>query len=217
MTRTIAIIGGTGKEGKGLAFRLAKAGHKVIIGSRSLDKAEAAVSDLLRFIGQPVDLSAALNEEAVRQAEVAVLTVPFAVHRPTLEGLKDALKGKILIDVCVPIVPPKVTKVQMPEEGSATQQAKAILGEDTLVCCAFQNISYERLMDDVDVACDVIVCGEKDARPVALELVRDTGLTGWDGGQIENSVIPEGLTSILIGLNIKYKVPSSGIRITGIL
>jgi NADPH-dependent F420 reductase len=208
MTRTIAIIGGTGKEGKGLAFRWAKAGHKVIIGSRSLDKAEAAVSDLLRFIGQPVDLSAALNEEAVRQAEVAVLTVPFAVHRPTLEGLKDALKGKILIDVCVPIVPPKVTKVQM--------QAKAILGEDTLVCCAFQNISYERLMDDVDVACDVIVCGEKDARPVALELVRDTGLIGWDGGQIENSVIPEGLTSILIGLNIKYKVPSAGIRITGI-
>lgn len=217
MAKTIAIIGGTGKEGKGLGFRWAKAGHKVIIGSRTLEKAEAAVSELKGLIGQEVDLSAALNDEAVRQAEVAVLTVPFAVHRQTLEGLKDALKGKILIDVCVPIIPPKVTKVQMPEEGSATQQAKAILGEDTLVCCAFQNISYERLMGTEDVECDVIVCGEKDARTVVLELVKDTGLTGWDGGQIENSVIPEGLTSILIGLNIKYKVPSAGIRITGVL
>ncbi len=217
MARTIAIIGGTGKEGKGLAFRWAKAGHKVIIGSRSLEKAEAAVTELNDLISQDVNLSAALNEDAVNQAEVAVLTVPFSAHRQTLEGLKDALKGKILIDVCVPIVPPKVTKVQMPEEGSATQQAKAILGEETLVCCAFQNISYERLMTGEEVDCDVLVCGEKEARAVALELVKDTGLTGWDGGQIENSVIPEGLTSILIGLNIKHKVPSSGIRITGIL
>ncbi len=217
MARTIAIIGGTGKEGKGLAFRWAKAGHKVIIGSRSLEKAEAAVTELNNLISQDVNLSAALNKDAVNQAEVAVLTVPFSAHRQTLEGLKDALKGKILIDVCVPIVPPKVTKVQMPEEGSATQQAKAILGEETLVCCAFQNISYERLMTGEEVDCDVLVCGEKEARAVALELVKDTGLTGWDGGQIENSVIPEGLTSILIGLNIKHKVPSSGIRITGIL
>ena len=217
MARTIAIIGGTGKEGKGLAFRWAKAGHKVIIGSRNLEKAEEAVTELNNLISQDVNLSAALNEDAVNQAEVAVLTVPFSAHRQTLEGLKYALKGKILIDVCVPIVPPKVTKVQMPEEGSATQQAKAILGEETLVCCAFQNISYERLMTGEEVDCDVLVCGEKEARAVALELVKDTGLTGWDGGQIENSVIPEGLTSILIGLNIKHKVPSSGIRITGIL
>jgi hypothetical protein len=216
MTKTIAIIGGTGKEGKGLAFRWSKAGHNVIIGSRSFEKAEAAVIELRGLLEEDLKLSAALNEDAVRQAEVAVLTVPFAVHRQTLEGLKDALKGKVLIDVCVPIIPPKVTKVQMPEEGSATQQAKAILGEDTLVCCAFQNISYERLMGTEDVECDVIVCGEKDARPIVLDLVKDAGLTGWDGGQIENSVIPEGLTSILIGLNIKYKVPSAGIRITGV-
>lgn len=216
MVKTIAIIGGTGKEGKGLAFRWAKAGHRVTIGSRSLDKAEAAVSELKALIGDEVDLSAAVNEDAVRASEIAVLTVPFSVHRQTLGGLKDALKGKVLIDVCVPIIPPKVTKVQMPEEGSATQQAKAILGGDTLVCCAFQNISYEHLMDDDEVDCDVIVCGEKDARPLVLQLVQDAGLKGWDGGQIENAVIPEGLTSILIGLNIKYKVPSAGIRITGI-
>ncbi|MEA4812127.1 MAG: NADPH-dependent F420 reductase [Anaerolineaceae bacterium] len=216
MAKTIAIIGGTGKEGKGLAYRWAKAGHHVFIGSRTLEKAEAAVKELEILIGEKVEVYAAVNQDAVRRAEIAVLTVPFAAHRDTLEGLKDALKGKILIDVCVPIVPPKVAKVQMPEEGSATQQAKAIVGEDTLVCCAFQNISYERLMSDEKVECDVIVCGEKDARPIALELVKDTGLIGWDGGQIENAVIPEGLTSILIGLNMKYKVPSSGIRITGI-
>lgn len=216
---TIAIIGGTGKEGKGLAYRWVQAGHQVIIGSRQADKAEAAVNDLKTLLDgkEPGGLEGLDNRSAVLRAEIAVVTVPYAAHAATLEDLKDALQGKIVIDVVVPIVPPKVTKVQMPSAGSAAQEAQLILGEDCYVVDAFQNISHERLMQDSAVDCDVLVCGKgKAARDVVLGLVADTGLKGWDAGPIENAVVVEGLTSVLIGLNIQHRVHASGIRITGI-
>lgn len=217
MTYKIAIIGGTGREGKGLAYRWAQAGHQILIGSRSREKALGAVSELLEMLHGEGDIEGMTNAEAVSRASIAVLTVPYAAHKETLIGLKDELAGKILIDVVVPLVPPKVTKVQMPEEGSAALQAKAILGEDTQVVDAFQTISYERLLSGEDIECDVLVCGgNKEARGIVIGLVEDVGLKGWDAGVIENSVVVEGLTSILIGLNIQHKVPSSGIRITGI-
>lgn len=216
---TIGIIGGTGKEGKGLAYRWVQAGHHVIIGSRQVEKAQRAVAELQALLSTGGELLAGMeNAEAVDACEIAVVTVPYAAHRPTLEGLKDVLDGKILVDVVVPIVPPKVTKVQMPPAGSVAQEAQEILGENCRVVDAFQNISYERLMnanDDVD--CDVLVCGRtKAAREVVLGLVADTGLKGWDAGPIENAVVVEGMTSVLIGLNIQHKVKASGIRITGI-
>jgi NADPH-dependent F420 reductase len=122
-----------------------------------------------------------------------------------------------VIDVVVPIMPPKVTKVQMPPEGSAAQEAQAILGDNCQVVDAFQNISHERLLGDEEITCDVLVCGKgKSAREVVLSLVTDAGLKGWDAGPIENAVVVEGLTSILIGLNIQHHVHASGIRITGI-
>ncbi len=215
--KIIAIIGGTGKEGKGLAYRWAKAGHRVIIGSRTLEKAQTAVLELRELLPENALLEAMVNPEAVRACEVAVMTVPYAAHRDTLEFLKDELQGKILIDVTVPLNPPKVTRVKMPPEGSAAQQAQTILGEGTRVVAAFQNISYENLMKNEDPACDVLVCGTgKEARQVVLELVTDAGLVGWDAGVIENSVVVEGLTSILIGLNIQHKVHSAGIKITGV-
>jgi len=143
--------------------------------------------------------------------------VPYAAHKATLEDLKDALQGKIVIDVVVPIMPPKVTKVQMPEAGSVAQEAQGILGDDCQVVDAFQNISHERLMGQGDTDCDVLVCGKgKAARDVVLGLVADTGLKGWDAGQIENAVVVEGMTSVLIGLNKQHNVHASGIRITGI-
>lgn len=215
---TIGIIGGTGKEGKGLAYRWVQAGHQVIIGSRQQEKAQAAVGELTALLGGPTDLLQGMeNEAAVRASEIAVVTVPYAAHRATLEGLKDALSGKIVIDVAVPIVPPKVTKVQMPPAGSVAQEAQEILGDTCSVVDAFQNISHERLMRGGDVDCDVLVCGKgKAARAVVLGLVADTGLRGWDAGQIENAVVVEGMTSVLIGLNIQHKVKASGIRITGI-
>ena len=217
MTYTIGIIGGTGKEGKGLAYRWAKAGHKVLIGSRSEEKALAAAADLAALLPSEARVQGLGNLAAVQQCDIAVLTVPFAAHAETLHGLKEALQGKLLIDVAVPLNPPKVTRVSMPPEGSAAQQAQSILGEGVQVVAAFQNISYEHLLKDEPVACDVLVCGTgKDARQAVINLARDAGLTAWDAGVIENAVVVEGLTSVLIGLNIQHKVGSAGIKITGI-
>ncbi|NLE83123.1 MAG: NADPH-dependent F420 reductase [Chloroflexi bacterium] len=218
MKNTLGIIGGTGKEGSGLAYRWALAGHKVIIGSRNEEKALQAVAALRERIGdQKVELSGSTNAEAVNACDIAVLTVPFSAHASTLEGLKAELQGKLLIDVCVPLMPPKVTKVQMPPEGSAALQAKAILGPDVQVVDAFQTISFEHLLSGEEIDCDVLVAGgNKAARETVISLAEDIGLKAWDAGVIENTVVVEGLTSILIGLNLKYKVPSAGIRITGI-
>ena len=217
-TYKIGIVGGTGKEGKGLAYRWVQAGHEVIIGSRKYEKAQKAVDMVNDLLGKPAEnLRGMENQEAVAACEIAVITVPYSAHRPTLEGLKDVLQGKIVVDVVVPIVPPKVTKVQMPPAGSAAQEAQEILGDGCQVVDAFQNISHERLLGEGDVACDVLVAGKgKAARQVVLGLVEDTGLKGWDAGPIENAVVVEGLTSILIGLNIQYHVHASGIEITGI-
>jgi NADPH-dependent F420 reductase len=156
------------------------------------------------------------NAEAAQLADIVVLTVPYAAHRDTLESVKDVLKGKLLIDVTVPLVPPKVTRVQMPPAGSAAQEAKEILGEDVHVVAAFQNISHEHLLEDGEVECDVLVTGSsKDARVEALKLVQAAGLTGWDAGPIENSVVVEGLTSVLININKQYGSTHAGIKITG--
>ena len=214
----IGIVGGTGKEGKGLAYRWVQAGHEVIIGSRQYEKAQKAVEAVNDLLGAPADnLRGMENEGAVGACEIAVITVPYAAHRPTLEGLKDVLQGKIVIDVVVPIVPPKVTKVQMPEAGSVALEAQEILGESCQVVDAFQNISHERLLGKGNVDCDVLVAGKgKPARQIVLGLVEDIGLKGWDAGPIENAVVVEGLTSILIGLNIQHHVHASGIKITGI-
>lgn len=216
LDKKIAIVGGTGKEGKGLAYRWAKAGLPVIIGSRSVDKAVHAAAEVNSRLAVQL-VSGMQNHDAVSLADLVVLTVPFAFHKDILLELKNALQGKILVDVTVPLVPPKVTRVQMPPEGSAAQQAQSILGEDVKVVAAFQNISYEHLMEDDDIQCDVIVCGgNKEARQQVLSLVSLAGMIGWDGGGIENSVVVEGLTSILIGLNKQYGVQSAGIKIVGI-
>jgi hypothetical protein len=213
----IAIIGGTGKEGKGLAYRWVQAGHHVIIGSRNIEKAQNAVEELNVIMPDLTNLEGMENQKAVEACDVAVLTVPFTAHQTILTELKEVLASKILIDVAVPINPPKVTRVWMPPEGSAALQALSILGENARVASAFQNISYERLMSGEDIECDVLVCGNgKETRQIVINLVKDAGLKAWDAGPLENSMVVEGLTSILIGLNIQHKVPSTGIRITGI-
>jgi hypothetical protein len=214
---TIAVLGGTGKEGKGLAYRWAKAGYKVIIGSRLPEKAVTAASEIIEQLEGSSSVVGASNLEAAQQADIVVLTVPYAAHRDTLESVKQALKGKLLIDVTVPLVPPKVTKVQMPPAGSAAQEAKQILGDDVQVVAAFQNISHEHLMTDAEVECDVLVTGSsKEARAEAIKLVEAAGLTGWDAGPIENSVVVEGLTSVLININKQYGSTHAGIKITGV-
>jgi NADPH-dependent F420 reductase len=213
---SIAVLGGTGKEGKGLAFRWARAGYHVRIGSRSVDKAIAAANEIREMLGEGVSVEGLTNPDAARDADIVVLTVPYSAHRDTLESVKGELKGKILIDVTVPLVPPKVATVQMPAAGSAAQQAKEIVGDDVQVCAAFQNISHEHLLDNTDVECDVLVTGtSKEARAETIKLVEAVGLRGWDAGPIENSVVIEGMTSVLIGINKKYGSTHAGIKITG--
>ncbi|NOH02404.1 MAG: NADPH-dependent F420 reductase [Chloroflexi bacterium] len=213
---TIAVLGGTGKEGKGLAYRWARAGYRVVIGSRSEEKAASAAKEIQEMLGDGTAVAGMSNRRAAKEANLVVLTVPYAAHRDTLESVKDELRGKILVDVTVPLVPPKVSTVQMPAAGSAAQEAKQIVGEGVEVCAAFQNISHEHLLDDSDVECDVLVTGtSKDARAEVVKLVESAGLTGWDAGPIENSVVVEGLTSVLIGINKKYSSTHAGIKITG--
>ena len=213
---TVAVLGGTGKEGKGLAYRWAKAGYKVLIGSRTPEKAVSAAAEIIERMDGTGSVVGMSNLEAARQAHIVVLTVPYAAHRDTLESVKGEINGKLFIDVTVPLVPPKVTKVQMPPAGSAAQEAKEILGEGTEVAAAFQNISHEHLLGNGDVACDVLVTGtSKSARQETLKLVEAAGLTGWDAGPIENSVVVEGLTSVLININKQYGSTHAGIRITG--
>jgi len=213
---TIGIIGGTGKEGKGLAYRWAKAGHTILIGSRQLEKAQEAAKFVNELLSGAFVVQGDENAQVAQRADIVVLTVPFNVHIEMCNFIKPFVQGKILVDVTVPIVPPKVTRVQMPPEGSAGQQAQAILGENVQVVTAFQNISYEHLLNEDDVDCDVLVCGTKDAREIVIGLVQDAGLVGWSGGVLENSVVVEGLTSVLIGLNKQFGVHDSGIKITGI-
>ncbi len=215
--RVIAILGGTGKEGKGLAFRWARAGYKIIIGSRSLEKAEAAALGIRSYVPGTQLIEAMLNQDAAAAADLCVLTVPFTAHKEMLNNLKPFLQGKILIDVTVPLVPPKVTRVQMPPAGSAAQEAQEILGDGVQVVSAFQNISYENLLTQEDIDCDVLVCGSgKAARNTVLQLIKAADMVGWDAGPLENSVVAEGLTSVLIGINRQFGVKSSGIKITGV-
>jgi len=214
---TIALLGGTGKEGKGLAYRWSKAGYKVLIGSRTPPKAIDAAEELNMMLGGQSHIEGLGNSEAAQSADIVVLTVPYSAHRATLESVRDALQGKLLIDVTVPLVPPKVSKVQMPEAGSASQEAREILGEGVEVCAAFQNISHEHLLGEGGVECDVLVTGtSKESRTETIKLVEAAGLTGWDAGPIENSVVVEGLTSVLIGINKKYGSTHAGIKITGV-
>jgi 8-hydroxy-5-deazaflavin:NADPH oxidoreductase len=213
---TIAVLGGTGKEGKGLAYRWAKAGYRVLIGSRSSEKAVTAASEIMELLEGSSSVVGTTNLEATEQADIVVITVPYAGHRDTLESVKGALKGKLLVDVTVPLVPPKLSKVQMPTAGSAAQEAKEIVGEDVEVAAAFQNVSHELLMGEEDVECDVLVTGtSKKARTETLTLVEATGLAGWDAGPIENSVVVEGLSSVLININKQHGSTHAGIKITG--
>ena len=213
---TIAVLGGTGKEGKGLAYRWAKAGYRVIIGSRTKDKADATAHDLSVILGKKL-VEGQENIDAAKKADILVLTVPYSAHKATVESVKDVAQGKIFVDVTVPLIPPKVTKVQMPKAGSAAQEAQKILGDNVNVVAAFQNISHEHLFDDHLINCDVLVTGKgKAARLEVLKLVEAAGMKGWDAGVIENAAVVEGMTSLLIYINKQNKVKSAGIKITGI-
>ena len=212
---TIAILGGTGDLGTGLAIRWSKAGHKIIIGSRTLEKAQAAVIALQQVSpGTPAD--AMENLDAAGAGDIVVLTVPAEHQISTLDYVKANLQGKILIDVTVPLVPPKVGTVQLPAEGSAGKRAQEFLGEEVQVVTAYQNIAAHLLQQDVKIECDVLVCGNKKAaREKVIQLTEEAGMTGWHAGPVANSAAAEALTSILIQINRSGIVSHSGIKIIG--
>ena len=214
---TIAVLGGTGNQGPGLALRWARAGHTVIIGSRQAEKALRVAGELNVLLNGAV-IQGMENGDAAAACDIAAITVPYEAQAALLESLREPLQGKILIDVNVALKPPKVARVFIPPEGSATEQAQAILGEGVTVVGAFQNISAELLLDpDAVVDCDVLVCGDnRAAKRVVMALAEEIGTRGIDAGALVNAKAVEAMTSVLIGINIRYKVTGSGIRITGL-
>ena len=212
---TIAILGGTGDLGTGLAIRWSKAGYRIIIGSRTLSKAERAVANL-HAISPETPAVPMENADAAAAGDIVVLTVPAEHQLSTLAGVKGSLAGKILIDVTVPLVPPKVGTVQLPPEGSAGKRAQDLLGEEVMVVTAYQNVAAHLLQEDVQIECDVLIAGNKKAaRDKVMQLTEEAGMTGWHAGPIENSAAAEALTSILIQINRRHEISHSGIKIVG--
>jgi hypothetical protein len=213
---TLAIIGGTGALGSGLAMRWAAAGYPVVVGSRSREKAEAAAREIKTGNGAP----AARGDDnlgAARAGDIVVIAVPYSNHSAILDEIKDAVAGKIVVDAAVPLVPPKVSVVQLPSEGSAAQIAQERLGESVRVVGAFHNVAAAKLAAGGPVDCDVLVfADDREARDAVIALADAAGTRGVDGGALANSAAGEALTSVLIAINRRYKVPGAGIRITGI-
>lgn len=214
---TIAVLGGTGKEGSGLALRWAHAGYKVVIGSRDAERAATAAAELNQTLGGEY-VSGTDNQSASEQANVIVLSVPYSAHKSTLESVKPYLAGKLLVDVTVPMAPPKVTQVNVPAGHAAALEAQAIVGDDVRVVAAFQNVSAVHLKKlDHGVDCDVLVCGDDEgAKNDVIELVRAASMRGIDAGPLVNAVAAEAITPVLLYINRKYGVKGSGIRITGL-
>jgi NADPH-dependent F420 reductase len=209
----LAIIGGTGVLGSGLARRLAAAGYPVIIGSRSAEKAQQAAASLASSGGA----RGATNAEAARAGAIVIVTVPWASQAAILDEIKSHVAGKLVVDTTVPLMPPRVARVQLPPDHSAALAAQKRLGEAARVVSAFHNVAAHKLQDDAPIDCDILIFGDdpKD-RDVVLGLVRAAGLRGVHAGPLANSVAAEALTSVLIGINRNYKIDGSGIRITGI-
>ena len=212
---TISIIGGTGALGSGLALRWARAGHKVSIGSRDAARATARADELSTQVGSPI--AGLDNVEAAAASDLVVLAVPYASHAATLDGIKPHLRGKILVDVTVPLVPPRVRTVQLPDGGSVAKQVQKDLGDDVRVVSAFQNVAATHLSDlDHTIDCDVLVCGnDRSARETVVRLAADGGMKAWHAGRIDNSAVAEALTSVLIFVNGNYGIDGAGIRIAG--
>lgn len=207
----ISILGGTGDLGSGLAKRWLAAGYSVVIGSRSADKAHAFAAELGKG-AQGAD-----NAGAARAGDIVVLAVPFGSHEATLLEVRDAVQGKIVVDAAVPLVPPKVSTVQLPAEGSAAQIAQRLLGDGVRVVSAFHNVGAAKLHAGGRADCDVLVFGnDRDARDIVIGLANEVASCGIDGGVLANSAAAEALTSVLIGINRRYKVSGAGIRITGL-
>lgn len=213
---TLAIVGGTGTLGSGLARRLAAAGYAVILGSRSADKAAEAARALPAAAGGPAPQGMS-NADAAKAAEVVIITVPWETQAKILDEIAPHVTAKLVVDTTVPLVPPRVARVQLPPEHSAALTAQKRLGASVRMVSAFHNVAGHKLQTDEPIDCDVLIFGDdpKD-RAIVADLAKAAGLRGIHAGPLANSVAAEALTSVLIGINRNYKVDGAGIRITGI-
>lgn len=212
---SLAVIGGTGKLGHALARRWAKAGYTVMLGSRDPERAKIA-AESIRQSTPGVDVRGCGNLEAARAASIVVVSVPSASQIASLTEIRDALQGKLVVDTTVPLVPPKVMRVQLPPEGCAALRAQAVLGSGVTLASAFHNVAAHRLETDEDIDCDVLVFGDdKDARERVCALAQAAGLRGLHAGSLANAAAAEALTSVLIFVNKHYAADGAGIRITG--
>jgi len=222
MARKIGILGGTGPEGSGLAYRWARAGEQIVIGSRDAKRAAETAAQLRARIGGTARIEGADNAATVAQCEIVVLTVPFSGQATLLKQLKSLLKpGTIVIDTTVPLaatVGGSPTRMLGVWQGSAAEQTRELMPPGVSVTAAFHNLGAELLAGEGPVECDVLVCSDDEkAKQAAMELAEKIpGVRGLNGGKLENARIVESLTALLVGLNIRYKVHVAGIRFTGL-
>jgi hypothetical protein len=213
-TPVISLVGGTGSLGLALARRWASSKYPVIIGSRNAEQAAAAARSLRDTSGAAVQ--GCENRQAAELGDIVVVTVPFASHTAVLDHIRPAVRGKLVIDATVPLIPPKVARVQLPAEGSAAVIAQRILGEDVIVVSAFHLVAARALASDEKVDSDVLIFGDqKAARRRVVALVQAIGLRGIEAGSLANSAAAEAMTSVLIFINKAYQVGHAGIQITG--
>ncbi len=215
--KTLAILGGTGKEGAGLALRWARHGYRIIIGSRSAQRAQSRAAEMLAE-APGSELSGLGNVEAAAAADIVVLSVPYSAHKATLESVREVCAGKILVDLTVPLLPPQIMTVNLPDGQAAALEAQALLGDSVTVVAAFQNVSAVKLRQlDQSVDCDVLVCADDAAaKAQVIKLVAAAGMRGIDAGSLKNAVAAESLTPLLLHINRAYRIAGAGIRITGL-
>lgn len=214
---TVAVLGGTGKEGSGLAMRWALNGYRVIIGSRDANRAQERAGEMNTQLGMDY-LIGKDNVSAAAEANLVVVSVPYDAHQATLESVKPQLQGKILVDLAVPIQPPNIRTVYVPPGRAAALEAREIVGAGVRVVAAFHNVSAAKLKDpSTSIDCDVLVCGDDaDAKTDVMHLVEAAGMRGIDAGPLANAVAAEALTPVLLHINKTYNVKGAGIRITGL-
>ena len=212
-TKVIGIFGGTGALGSALSRKWSKSGHQIIIGSRNAEKAISVADEINAEIGNS-NVTGSDLMEAAKNCSIAILAVPYSSHSETLHQIKPFLSGKILVDTTVPLSKP-VTKVNLPKPGSAALEAQLLLGDEVHVVSALQNIGSHLVGSEGSIDAEVLVCGNSDdAVDEVIGLIGDLGLNCWHAGSIENSAAAEALTSVLIAINQKHKLKSSGIKIT---
>ena len=211
--QTIGVLGGSGALGSGLSYRLGKAGYQVVIGSRNPGKASEKVSEINQRLKQE-KISIESNYLAAEKSDLVILAVPFSNHGVILEEIAPVVQNKIVLDTTVPLVPPKVARVQLPEYGSVAKKTQELLGKEVRVVSAFQNVAASHLDGDDALAGEILVFGNnKDARETIIGLIQEIGMKGWHAGSIDNSVVAESMTSVLIFMNKFYNMEGAGINI----